>query len=174
MKWMECPYFSRSVNIISHNLPYYTQLTEYNYLELLLHNQVNNCSGQNLTPSKMTTRVLIFQLRGTSELSSEVHAILGLLKILYAPRFPPLWRLQPEPSSSSNRSPLMPADNYRTLLFFTFITCNVTQRGVMGWWIFLHAISTNPTPLIATVTICKTQCSKNRFHYSCGSTLNND
>ena len=46
-------------------------------------------------PFKMATRVPhIPALRGTSELSSEVHAIQDLIKITSTSRLPPFWRLQ--------------------------------------------------------------------------------
>jgi len=49
-----------------------------------------------------------------------------------------------ESSNSSNRSPLISANNYATFLSSTFITCNVTQRGTYRQWqIFLHSIPTN-------------------------------
>ena len=49
-----------------------------------------------------------------------------------------------EPSSPSNRSPLISSDGYATLLVFTFIMYNATQRGQL-WTVadFPAAIPTN-------------------------------
>ena len=57
-----------------------------------------------------------------------------------------------ESSSSNNRSPLIFSDSYATLLFFTFITCNATQRGRL-WTTtnFSTCNSNKPIPLIAAV-----------------------
>ena len=59
-----------------------------------------------------------------------------------------------EPSSSSNRSPIISTDSYATLLSFMFIACNATQRWQL-WTVtdFLACNPKKPAPLIAIVTI---------------------
>jgi len=72
-----------------------------------------------------------------------------------------------EPSSSNNRSPLILADSYATLLSFTFITCNTTQCGQLWTAADFSACSHNkPTPLITDVTMRRT-CNHEDLNHNC-------
>ena len=59
-----------------------------------------------------------------------------------------------KPSSSSNRSPLISTDNYTTLFFSTFITCNATMLKKLWTVVNFPVCSFNkPAPVITVVTI---------------------
>jgi len=120
------------------------------------------CSGQNLTPSKMTTCVPhLPTLRGTSELSSKVHIIPYLLQNLSALRFPLFRRQLRTKQLQQQFTPELRRD-YATLFSFTFITCDATQHGQL--WTVADFPAWNPyksVPLIAIVqqiNMCKS-CS---------------
>jgi len=107
-------------------------------------------SGQNLTPSKMATRVShLPTLRDTSELPSEVYVI---------PTFSrsPLWGslrfedFDSEPSSSSKRLLMLSVDSYAALFPFTFITCNTIQHEEL--WTVIDFFTCNPNKLAPEIT----------------------
>ena len=81
-------------------------------------------------------------LRGTPELSSDVHVIPDLIQILFTLRLSPFRRFHSESSSSGNRSHMIPADSHPTLLSSTFVTRNATQRGQL--WTVADFRACNP------------------------------
>ena len=75
-------------------------------------------------------------LRGTSQLSSEVHAISYLLQVLFAPSFLRFENSNSESNISSNISPSISADSYATNFPHVYNVWHHSARAIMDSWGF--------------------------------------